>query len=108
MPTPQPGDAVIAFHQYEDRMRIGVIDSDKTFADEDRLLVVFGASAFRQRTRPEVVSCSGGPCPFIPADKLTLVGQREQRFWEWKNRPRAHGGVDYTETVNLWSYNGGI
>ena len=100
--TPQPGDAVIASGKY------GVIDSDPLFKDEGKVLVVFGASAFRPRSKPEYVSCSGGPCPFIPTDRLTLVGHRTQRFWEWKDIPRAGGGVEYLEPVRLWSYDGDV
>lgn len=52
------------------------------------------------------ISCSGGPIPITSAERLTYAGSTEQRFWHWKDRPRANGGVDYTLTVALWHWDG--
>lgn len=83
-----------------------VIDSGKWYGD-DLLVICFAASAFRPRDgKDNYVSCSGGPLPGVREADLTYVGQTDQRFWEWKDRPRAGGGVDYVETVALWEWTG--
>jgi hypothetical protein len=105
--TPKPGDAVVMWDPFQERQRLGVIDSSEAYGD-GLLMVVVGASAFRPRSHPDHVSCSGGPCPALDPDTLSLVGTREQRFWDWKDVPRAGGGYDYTETVNLWAHHGTI
>lgn len=104
---PQPGDVVVMWDPFQERQRLGVIDSSKAYPD-GLLMVVVGASAFRPRSNPSHVSCSGGPCPGIDPEKLSLVGHRTQRFWEWKDIPRAGGGIDYLEPVRLWAYHGTI
>lgn len=95
LPEPQPGDVAIV-DVYGERKR-GVLDGGNHYGEENAMVVI-NASAFRG----DYVSCSGGPCPCVPKASLFYLGTTEQRFWKWKDRPRAGGGEDYTMTVNLW------
>lgn len=108
--VPRPGDVVVAETATSliKAGQRGVIDGGNHYGD-DLLMVVFAPSAHRRRPtaddpHPDYVSVSGGPCPPIRPDELTFVGTTEQRFWCWKDLPRAGGGIDYTDTVNLWSW----
>jgi hypothetical protein len=111
---PQPGDAVrldSATYYGAREGAIAIIDS--THYDwEGRCLIVFAASAFRgpetaySPDQTESVSCSGGPCPLVRMADLKPAGTREQRFWRWRDMPRANGGVNYRRTVPLWSWDG--
>lgn len=92
----------------------GVINGGDHYGPDDAMVVfnLYGGAAFRGPAsahapdqRPSV-SCSGGPCPAIPKKDLRYVGTVEQRFWRWKDIPRADGGEEYTETVSLWSWAG--
>lgn len=130
--TIKPGD-VVRFdgdESYDVLVKPGdraVVDTAYFDPDGDgEILVCFRASAFRDEnarigiaqaielsmtntgltiTMP-IVSCSGGPAPFVKVADLTYVGTTVQAFWKWKDRPRAGGGEHYTETVNMWSWKG--
>lgn len=101
---PRPGDVVevINDNYYASNAktgRRGVITSSEGWHGADEVMFVFSASAFRERG---YVSCSGGPCPVVKASALTYGGTTTQRFWRWIDRPRAGGGEDYDDIVNLW------
>lgn len=54
---------------------------------------------------PELISLSGGPCPFVRLADLTFTGAvRDQSFWRWTDTPRAHSGVPYILTVPVWRW----
>lgn len=68
------------------------------------LAATLSPSAYREAGH---VSCSGGPCPFIKPEDLTLVGLHDQRFWRWhRGHAGASEGGDYYMCVPLWQWNG--
>jgi len=74
---------------------------------EGLIALTFQPSIFRPIDRDDnYISVSGGPTPAILRDSLTYLGTTTQRFWHWKDRPRAGGGVDYFMNVGLWGWNG--
>lgn len=83
----------------------GAADESNTGAS-----VCMGAySVFRGRnsrfdTGRVYVSCSGGPATIhTPIDGAEFAGVfAEQRFWRWKDVPRANGGRDYRLFVPVW------
>lgn len=92
---PRAGDVV----ELADGRR-GVIDGGDHYGP-GFLMVVLGASAHRSPTSGHV-SVSGGPCPCVPVDTVERSGTVVQRFWRWKDRPRAGGGIEYNARVTLW------
>lgn len=109
--TPTPGDVIVLSPHRSVAWGAGkraVIDSTHFGMDLGKgpiVLAVVGASAFRPTQPPAdgpYVSCSGGPCPFVPLSNLRHVGTTEQSFWHWKDYPRRDGGETYTAVVNLW------
>lgn len=98
---PQPGDRVVMYDEFREELKVGIIDSSSAYPD-GLLMVVCDASAFRPRNQPTHVSCSGGPCPGVKPDSLRHIGYDWQRFWDWKDIPRAGGGVDYHALVRIW------
>lgn len=119
----QPGDVVRIDSNHDSLIPVGsraVVDGSHFGMDFDdgvgpMVLTVanlYGGAAFRgpnskhDSDQSEKVSCSGGPCPFIPMGELVYEGETEQRFWRWKSTPQKDGGEEYTRTVNLWSWKG--
>lgn len=105
-----PGDVIRLDGEYWGATvgALAVVDGSHFGIDFDddkgpQVLVVFEASAFRQHGK---VSCSGGPCPFIPQADLVYEGATTRTFWRWADEPRAGGGVNYTDEVALWSWTG--
>lgn len=115
---PQPGDVIVLNGRYtgvKSGTRAVIDGSHYRWDFEDGkgpvVLAVFAASAFRgtshrgQSDDSLYVSCSGGPCPFVPIAELTYAGTTAHIFWRWKDWPRKDGGEHYTHTVNLWIWN---
>jgi len=105
-PTPQPGDLVRLDGPYwgADIGHLAMINGDTGWQVEPQTyMIVFRPSAYLD---DHGVSCSGGPCPIVRADQLTLVGTHQASFWRWQDRPRAGGAVYYEHDVNLWSWTG--
>lgn len=124
-PKPQPGDVVTILGSYydvrkladDDPGRRAVIDGSHFGMDlgHERgpvVLAVLRASAFYgpsvshadpANDGPSYVSCSGGPCPFVPLADLQPAGTTERGFWRWKSFPCAGGGLEYRRTVNHWT-----
>jgi hypothetical protein len=51
------------------------------------------------------MSTSGGPFKTVrikALEGLELIGEEDDRFWCWQDRPRAKGGMDRIVTVALW------
>lgn len=49
------------------------------------------------------VSCSGGPCLAVDADRMRLVGLERVQVWRWADGyPAAHNDGYYTVTVPVW------
>lgn len=51
------------------------------------------------------MSTSGGPFKTVrikALEGLELVGEEDDRFWCWQDRPREKGGMDRIVTVALW------
>jgi len=106
--NPTPGDVAVCltddYYAGEVGKR-GVLEMHSY--GEGLIMLTFGPSAFRPiDTDDGYVSVSGGPCPAIERDSLIFLGTTTQRFWHWKDRPRAGGGVDYFMNVGLWGWNG--
>lgn len=100
---PMPGDAVRLIGRYTGVKfgSIAILDGAIGFA-EDSYMAVFAASAFRDA---RVVSCSGGPAPYVACDELQPTGEMiTQLFWRWKDLPRANGGEQYLLEVPLWDW----
>jgi hypothetical protein len=108
-PTPQDGDVVIlsetgSYYAAKPGQRATV--QVNLYGGNGTVGVCFNAHTYRPRGSASV-SCSGGPLPCIKVSDLTYLGTTENTFWEFKDGiRRAHNGVDYTETVNLWSWEG--
>lgn len=113
---PMPGDAVrIVNHGFSISKigSIGIIQGIVGRYPEDHLAgICFAAySLFRGKssaysTRPEYVSCSGGPAT-IATDLRTLTPTDESKTltaWRWKSLPCANGGEQYQVTVPLWDW----
>lgn len=70
----------------------------------DRMQICFRASAYRNK---DSVDCSGGPLPFINPESLTLIGLKEQVFWNWHDGNVGAGQAGYYKMiVPLWRWNG--
>ena len=55
--------------------------------------------------KPMAMSTSGGPFNTIKIKDLAgleLIGEEEDRFWCWQDRPRSGGGMDRVVKVALW------
>jgi len=55
--------------------------------------------------KPMEMSTSGGPFKTIrikALEGLELIGEEEDRFWCWQDRPRAAGGMERIVNVALW------
>ena len=56
-------------------------------------------------TMPMEMSTSGGPFKTVrikELEGLELIGEEDDLFWCWKDRPRGAGGMDRLVTVALW------
>lgn len=56
-------------------------------------------------TTPMEMSTSGGPFKTVKLkvlEGLELIGEEDDLFWCWKDRPRGAGGMDRLVTVALW------
>lgn len=97
---PQPGDVVRSMSgDFPKAGSHGVINGTLN-AREDKVSVCFAASAFRD---DNIVSCSGGPVPFIKATELIWSGEFINReFWRWRDLPQANGGFHYFLSVPVW------
>ncbi len=54
---------------------------------------------------PMEMSTSGGPFKTVKIKELEgleLIGEEDDLFWCWKDRPRGAGGMDRLVTVALW------
>ena len=54
---------------------------------------------------PMEMSTSGGPFKTVKIkelDGLELIGEEDDLFWCWQDRPRGAGGMDRLVTVALW------
>lgn len=129
-PRIMPGDVVQLDGEYcgVKRGDRAVVDTHYFDPDGDgEVMICFRASAYRDPNKRSlglveaieltmtnkppipwpVVSCSGGPLPFVKVTDLQYVGTTEQTFWRFKDGfARAHNGENYVETVNLWSWEG--
>lgn len=111
-PQPQPGDAVRLDGKCFGAQpgQIAIIDGTHYhFLGETEVMLIFAYSAYREEINGHlIVSCSGGPCPFVDERDLELVGTRVCRFWRWRDYrlPQAHDGVEYQLEVPLWKWNG--
>jgi len=55
--------------------------------------------------KPEYLSTSGGPfntLKLADMEGLEHIGEQEDRFWCWQDRPRAGGGRDRNVVVQVW------
>ncbi|NKB55083.1 MAG: hypothetical protein GKS00_01995 [Alphaproteobacteria bacterium] len=82
---------------------VGSVDVIETCLASDGSNITFNARAFFDGRR---CSCGGGPgtvvtplCELRPTDSI-----REQKFWRWRDFPRAGGGVDFRLSVPVWDW----
>jgi hypothetical protein len=64
-------------------------------------LATLNARTFRDGPR---VSCSGGPCVSVDAERLRFAGFRRVKVWRWADGyPGPHNDGHYYVTVPYWS-----
>ena len=112
---PKPGDLieVVASDWYAlpDGGKLMVVEPGSwTYPNEIYVVPRSGCSVFfgpnygppRPGTN-SVMSTSGGPFRAVKIDNaFERIGDVENKFWCWQDRPRAGGGMDYTMKVTLW------
>lgn len=83
---------------------IGIADGQHGH-DQAEALVTFGASAHMD---DRIVSCSGGPVPYITLADLQPTGETvTQQFWRWRDGiAMADNAEYYALEVPLWSWKG--
>lgn len=110
---PKPGDVVIipASHSLRGRDAFAVLNGPTGYGNGrygtcvDASAFLGPASEYAPLDAPELLSLSGGPCPFVRLDELTFTGTvRDQSFWRWTDTARAHSAVHYILTVPVWRW----
>jgi hypothetical protein len=117
--VPQSGDLVLVHHSHWHALPDGGVlrvCEEMGWADPTRELVVaprhrvatfWGPIAGRwSRGDARRMSTSGGPFRKVAVERLQGLrcwGPVRDRFWRWKDVPRAGGGIEYLAVVTLWS-----
>ncbi|MDA0152177.1 hypothetical protein OH460_07685 [Vibrio sp. Makdt] len=103
---PKRGDIVIPLSGLKIGQH-GMIDTFYHENDDDHTTTIsigFHVSAYKVEGNFNSVQCSGGPFTGTTHDQLTLIGTKQQQFWDFRNGAGAGMGVQYTEEVNVWTY----
>lgn len=115
---PIPGDLIIVdvseWYAIKDGERLRVCESNQwmevgeeiSVAPRHQVNTFWGPShGPPDGYKPLEMSTSGGPFKLVKIKELhglELVGEEEDTFWCWQDRPRAHGGMDRKVAVALW------
>ncbi len=115
---PVPGDVIIVefseWYALKDGERLRVCENPAWIVQGEEIFVAprhqvntFWGPSFGppDGTSPMKMDTSGGPFKTVKIkalEGLELLGEEEDRFWHWRDKPCAGGGVDRLVSVSLW------